>query len=151
MFLTSSSSSSSAALKCRQRKKAWLSQLQAKVEYLSNDNERLTTALVAAREEISRLSAIVGAAGVGVGSHHVPNGAGVNGVAPVNGVTNGVNGIGVNGNSAQSAPAPPPQTPSTNGPGGANGPPVSVNVSLPGANKGVTAMVGGGGSRGYGY
>ncbi|OBZ71760.1 hypothetical protein A0H81_08173 [Grifola frondosa] len=54
-----------AALKCRQRKKAWLAQLQAKVEYLQNENERLTSALVASREEISRLSSLVGAASVG--------------------------------------------------------------------------------------
>jgi len=53
-----------AALKCRQRKKAWLAQLQAKVEFLSNENERLTSALVSSREEISRLSALVGGAGV---------------------------------------------------------------------------------------
>jgi len=59
-----------AALKCRQRKKAWLAQLQAKVEYLENENERLTNALVSSREEISRLSAIVGASGV---SASVPN------------------------------------------------------------------------------
>jgi ATF/CREB family transcription factor len=38
-----------AALKCRQRKKAWLAQLQAKVEFLTNENERLTSALVRAR------------------------------------------------------------------------------------------------------
>ena len=136
-----------AALKCRQRKKAWLAQLQAKVEYLSNDNDRLTAALVAAREEISRLSALVGAAGVGVGAHHA--GSGVNGVAQVNGVTNGVNGHGVNGNSSQAPPPPPSQTSSSAN--GANGPPVSVNVSLPGTGKSVAAMVGGGGSRGYGY
>jgi len=58
-----------AALKCRQRKKAWLAQLQAKVEYLTTENERLTSALVASRDEISRLSAMVGGAGVvGLGS-----------------------------------------------------------------------------------
>lgn len=69
--------SKAAALKCRQRKKAWLAQLQAKVEYLSNENERLTSALVASREEISRLSTLVGGAGV-VGA--VPIGVSVNGV-----------------------------------------------------------------------
>jgi ATF/CREB family transcription factor len=53
-----------AALKCRQRKKAWLSQLQAKVEFLTNENERLTSALVSSREEISRLSSLVGSAGI---------------------------------------------------------------------------------------
>jgi ATF/CREB family transcription factor len=52
-----------AALKCRQRKKAWLAQLQAKVEFLTGENERLTSALVSSREEIARLSALVGATG----------------------------------------------------------------------------------------
>jgi len=52
-----------AALKCRQRKKAWLAQLQAKVEFLTNENDRLTTALVSSREEISRLNALLGGAG----------------------------------------------------------------------------------------
>jgi ATF/CREB family transcription factor len=45
-----------AALKCRQRKKAWLAQLQAKNEYLTQENQRLQEALVGAREEIARLS-----------------------------------------------------------------------------------------------
>lgn len=67
-----------AALKCRQRKKAWLAQLQAKVEYLSQENERLTTALISSRDEISRLSALVG-------------GAGVVGQMPMNGVVTGGN------------------------------------------------------------
>jgi ATF/CREB family transcription factor len=61
-----------AALKCRQRKKAWLAQLQAKVEYLENENERLTNALVSSREEISRLSAIVGASGVSTNVSNPP-------------------------------------------------------------------------------
>jgi len=65
-----------AALKCRQRKKAWLAQLQAKVEFLSNENERLTSALVSSREEISRLSALVGGAAV-VGGQGGASGAGV--------------------------------------------------------------------------
>ncbi|KAG6849632.1 hypothetical protein H0H93_006755 [Arthromyces matolae] len=64
-----------AALKCRQRKKAWLAQLQARNEQLTSENERLTSALVASREEISRLSALVGGAGI-VG------GPGVVGVGP---------------------------------------------------------------------
>ena len=51
-------------MKCRQRKKAWLASLQAKVEFLQTENERLTSALVASREEISRLSALGGGAGV---------------------------------------------------------------------------------------
>jgi ATF/CREB family transcription factor len=66
----------SAALKCRQRKKAWLASLQTKVEFLQNENERLTLQLVASREEISRLGALVGAAAPG------PQPAGANG-APV--------------------------------------------------------------------
>ncbi|KAJ7873345.1 hypothetical protein B0H14DRAFT_2569842 [Mycena olivaceomarginata] len=55
----------STALKCRQRKKAWLASLQTKVEFLQNENERLTLQLVASREEISRLGALVGAAAPG--------------------------------------------------------------------------------------
>lgn len=60
-----------AALKCRQRKKAWLTQLQAKVEFLSTENERLSSALVSSREEIARLSALVQSGAVG---HGGPNG-----------------------------------------------------------------------------
>ncbi|KAI0346984.1 hypothetical protein BDW22DRAFT_1404682 [Trametopsis cervina] len=52
-----------AALKCRQRKKAWLAQLQAKVEFLQNENETLKQALVTSREEITRLSGLVGSSG----------------------------------------------------------------------------------------
>lgn len=44
-----------AALKCRQRKKAWLANLQAKVEYLTSDNETLTQTVNSLREEISSL------------------------------------------------------------------------------------------------
>lgn len=63
-----------AALKCRQRKKAWLSQLQADNEHLKNENQRLTSALVSAREEISRLSALVGSSAISANHpHHQPN------------------------------------------------------------------------------
>lgn len=41
-----------AALKCRQRKKAWLSSLQAKVEYLQSDNEGLQGTVGALRNEV---------------------------------------------------------------------------------------------------
>lgn len=68
-------------MKCRQRKKAWLQQLQAKVEFLSNENEQLKNALVSSRDEISRLSALVGGAGV-VGSVPLPNAVGA-GIQPV--------------------------------------------------------------------
>jgi hypothetical protein len=57
----------SAALKCRQRKKAWLNQLQANVEFLKNENERLVAALAASRDEVARLSTLVGGAAVGSG------------------------------------------------------------------------------------
>lgn len=92
----SSRSQKKAALKCRQRKKAWLAQLQAKVEYLSQENERLTAALISSRDEISRLSALVGGAGV-VGQVPMPvNVNGVNGnVQPVSmnmNIQKGVNG-----------------------------------------------------------
>jgi ATF/CREB family transcription factor len=114
----------SAALKCRQRKKAWLAQLQAKVEYLSNENERLTSALVSSREEISRLSALVGGAGV-VGS--VPMGVGVNGV--------GVNGVSVSGPGVQ------PVSMNVSLAGKSGGPPVASVGSAAGGRSGG----------GYGY
>ena len=41
-----------AALKCRQRKKAWLQSLQAKVEFLTADNEGLQNTVGALRSEI---------------------------------------------------------------------------------------------------
>lgn len=41
-----------AALKCRQRKKAWLASLQAKVEYLQSDNENLQGSVSALRNEV---------------------------------------------------------------------------------------------------
>lgn len=84
-----------AALKCRQRKKAWLAQLQAKVEYLQNENESLSQALMSAREEITRLSALVGASAAGVGTVTVVPGVpgvGVNG-GQVPGVANGTGSV----------------------------------------------------------
>lgn len=48
-----------AALKCRQRKKAWLANLQAKVEYLTSDNETLTQTVNSLREEISSLRTVL--------------------------------------------------------------------------------------------
>ena len=67
----------SAALKCRQRKKAWLQELQATNEFLKAENEQLKTALVASRDEISRLSQLVGGAAV---ANSVPMGVGSVGV-----------------------------------------------------------------------
>ncbi|KAG0008746.1 hypothetical protein BGZ80_003109 [Entomortierella chlamydospora] len=48
-----------AALKCRQRKKQWLSNLQAKVEYLTTDNEHLQTQTAALQDEIIHLKALL--------------------------------------------------------------------------------------------
>ncbi|KAI1314528.1 hypothetical protein EDD11_002044 [Mortierella claussenii] len=48
-----------AALKCRQRKKQWLANLQQKVEYLTNDNEHLQNQTVALRDEIIHLKALL--------------------------------------------------------------------------------------------
>jgi len=48
-----------AALKCRQRKKQWLANLQAKVEYLTNDNETLQSQAQSLREEILNLKTLL--------------------------------------------------------------------------------------------
>jgi ATF/CREB family transcription factor len=63
----------SAALKCRQRKKAWLAQLQAKNEYLTQENQRLQEALVSTREELARLTAGGPLIPVGVAANVPPN------------------------------------------------------------------------------
>ncbi len=63
----------SAALKCRQRKKAWLAQLQAKNEYLTQENQRLQEALVSTREELARLTAGAPILPVGVAANAPPN------------------------------------------------------------------------------
>lgn len=93
------------------------------MEYLTNENERLTSALVSSREEISRLSALVGGAGV-VGA--VPLGVSVNGVA--------VNGVGVAGPGVQPVS-------------------MNVSLSGKGGNSAAVASVGQGGrgNGGYGY
>ncbi|KAG0364542.1 hypothetical protein BC939DRAFT_467243 [Gamsiella multidivaricata] len=48
-----------AALKCRQRKKQWLANLQQKVEYLTTDNEHLQSQTAALRDEIIHLKALL--------------------------------------------------------------------------------------------
>ncbi|KAI8369840.1 hypothetical protein EDC96DRAFT_503553 [Choanephora cucurbitarum] len=48
-----------AALKCRQRKKQWLNNLQAKVEFLTNDNERLQLQSESLKEEIVNLKTLL--------------------------------------------------------------------------------------------
>lgn len=48
-----------AALKCRQRKKAWLANLQSKVEMLTTDNDTLNSTVTNLKEEIQSLRAIL--------------------------------------------------------------------------------------------
>ncbi|KAI5481877.1 hypothetical protein MNV49_000154 [Pseudohyphozyma bogoriensis] len=50
-----------AALKCRQRKKAWLANLQSKVELLSADNDTLQSTVTNLKDEVSSLRAILAA------------------------------------------------------------------------------------------
>ena len=48
-----------AALKCRQRKKQWLANLQAKVEIFSSENDNLSAQVSSLREEIVGLKTIL--------------------------------------------------------------------------------------------
>lgn len=48
-----------AALKCRQRKKQWLQNLQTKVEYFSQENDALTSQVASLREEIVALKTLL--------------------------------------------------------------------------------------------
>lgn len=48
-----------AALKCRQRKKQWLQNLQTKVEFYSQENDALTTQVASLREEIVALKTLL--------------------------------------------------------------------------------------------
>jgi len=48
-----------AALKCRQRKKAWLNDLQVKVESLAQENEQLTVQANSFRDEIIHLKTLL--------------------------------------------------------------------------------------------
>jgi ribosomal protein L28 len=48
-----------AALKCRQRKKQWLQNLQTKVEYLAADNEQYRMQANALREELINLKTLL--------------------------------------------------------------------------------------------
>ncbi|KAI9266873.1 hypothetical protein BDA99DRAFT_436511 [Phascolomyces articulosus] len=48
-----------AALKCRQRKKQWLANLQNQVEYLNTDNKQLEAQVTALREEILNLKTLI--------------------------------------------------------------------------------------------
>lgn len=48
-----------AALKCRQRKKQWLANLQSKVEMFSTENETLTQQITQLREEVVNLKTLL--------------------------------------------------------------------------------------------
>jgi ATF/CREB family transcription factor len=48
-----------AALKCRQRKKQWLANLQSKVEMFSNENDALTAQITSLREEVVNLKTLL--------------------------------------------------------------------------------------------
>lgn len=48
-----------AALKCRQRKKQWLANLQAKVELFTSENDALTATVTQLREEIVNLKTLL--------------------------------------------------------------------------------------------
>ncbi|KAI9247231.1 hypothetical protein BY458DRAFT_527387 [Sporodiniella umbellata] len=48
-----------AALKCRQRKKQWLSDLQSRVEFLTTDNEQLQTQATILKEEVINLKTLL--------------------------------------------------------------------------------------------
>lgn len=48
-----------AALKCRQRKKQWLANLQTKVEMFSSENDALTTQITQLREEVVNLKTLL--------------------------------------------------------------------------------------------
>ena len=48
-----------AALKCRQRKKQWLANLQAKVELFSTENDALSATVTQLREEIVSLKTLL--------------------------------------------------------------------------------------------
>ncbi|PWN32142.1 uncharacterized protein FA14DRAFT_162382 [Meira miltonrushii] len=62
-----------AALKCRQRKKAWLASLQAKVEYLQSDNDNLQGTVAALRNEVMFLKSQLMHAQRQMANHGVPN------------------------------------------------------------------------------
>jgi len=61
-----------AALKCRQRKKAWLASLQARVEYLTTDNEQLQTTVARQAQEIMYLKSALNKAQSVAVQHGIP-------------------------------------------------------------------------------
>ena len=117
-------------MKCRQRKKAWLGQLQQQVEYLKTENERLQGTIVSMRDEVTRLSAVVVAhRSCGLGGIVVPGYATGNG----NETKNGNGGRGGSGGEGRESPV-------------VGVAPVSVPVSVPQGQQGN-----GGSQGGYGY
>ncbi|KAF9186761.1 hypothetical protein BGZ51_008673 [Haplosporangium sp. Z 767] len=116
-----------AALKCRQRKKQWLINLQAKVEYLTTDNEHLHAQTVALQDEIIHLKALLLA-------HKDCPVAQANGVYPdsIGGSRN--HSGGMRSHQRASLPLPPPSQMQTGGSRmsvsnapGSVAPPVNVN------------------------
>jgi len=57
--MTSCENCSVAALKCRQRKKQWLANLQAKVELYGTENDALNATVQSLREEIVSLKTLL--------------------------------------------------------------------------------------------
>ena len=58
-MMTNSVYISVAALKCRQRKKQWLANLQNKVEIFSSENDALTAQISQLREEVVNLKTLL--------------------------------------------------------------------------------------------
>lgn len=158
-----------AALKCRQRKKAWLTELQKRVEFLTSENERLQGTIVSMRDEVTRLSAVVVAhRACGLGGVVVPG----YGAAPSSSVDNHHNhnhnhhnhpthnrspADNGNGNGSDISMMSPRQGEGVGGGGGRQTSPisvapVSVPVSVPPPNAPVSPVVSNaGGGGGYGY
>ncbi|KAG9284042.1 hypothetical protein G9A89_022816 [Geosiphon pyriformis] len=85
-----------AALKCRQRKKQWLANLQNKVEYLVQDNERLENQATALREEILNLKTLLLAhkdCPISTQANGVMGLDTIHGVAGMSGMNVGPNGV----------------------------------------------------------
>lgn len=57
--LTNVTTTTTAALKCRQRKKAWLGELQTKVEQMAMENDRLNQTIQGLHDELARLNSIL--------------------------------------------------------------------------------------------
>lgn len=133
-----------AALKCRQRKKAWLTALQQKVEFLTSENERLTGALVTSREEIARLSQAVVAQG-GAPSALLSE------QSPIAANGSNQNGVMGDGSSIGSDARERRNSASSSGTGVAHHQPVHVNVNVAMPNLPNGGQSGGPNGLGHGH